>query len=275
MSLANKTCWVVGGVGVVGKSIARSLLRSGATVIVNSRSSARLESLRIDLGDHERLKTVHGSLLPGHSAKTVNETLNSMSLHHVVAHGTVRWWAANKEGIDETYSLNKATGGISGRLLESMTCEEFSQSSSQLATLHFSAAQSLFPRLQFSEGGGRSYTFVTGDGSGKPGGHRSSMAEINSYHLWGLSAAMRHENYLLEEKGRTSDQGSNVIVREIRVELAVNRSQEEIEKNPRDWKLSELTGDICAGIISKAPVSVDVFKIDSPEKLLTYHNEFC
>ena len=49
MSLVNKTCWVVGGVGVIGRGIARSLLQAGATVIVNSSDESRLEQINSDL----------------------------------------------------------------------------------------------------------------------------------------------------------------------------------------------------------------------------------
>jgi NAD(P)-dependent dehydrogenase (short-subunit alcohol dehydrogenase family) len=93
MSLANKTCWVVGGVGVIGRAISRSLLGSGATVIVNSREEARLDRLASDLGNPEKLITVHGSLLPGESSATIKKALGMSSgpLNHVVAHGAVRF----------------------------------------------------------------------------------------------------------------------------------------------------------------------------------------
>ena len=77
MSLANKTVWVVGGVGVIGRGIARNILKSGATVIVNSRSEERLVRLSEDLGNPDQLLTVKGSLLPGYAGKTVGETLSA------------------------------------------------------------------------------------------------------------------------------------------------------------------------------------------------------
>jgi len=262
MSLVGKTCWVVGGVGVVGKSITRSLLRAGATVIVNSRSSSRLDSLVADLDFPDRLVAVHGSLLPGKATKTVSETLRDTTLDHVVAHGAVRWWASDKG--DETFSLD-IVPGRGRRFLEAMTPEEFSYSSSQLATFHFSAAQSLLPRVQFSSGKG-TYTFVTGDGSGKPGGKRSTMAEINSYHLWGLAAAMRSEMAVSDT--------NNVLVREIRIGISMNRAEEEIAHDPRERRLSEDTGDICAGLISNPNTSEEVLNIDSVEKLISLRQEY-
>ena len=96
MSLIGQTVWVVGGVGVVGRGICRGLLKAGARVIVNSRSTERLDRVNADLGHPERLVTVHGSLLPGFAHKTVLETLNDRNeLHHVVAHGAVRCVALN------------------------------------------------------------------------------------------------------------------------------------------------------------------------------------
>jgi len=235
MSLANKTCWVVGGVGVIGRGIARDLLKSGATVIVNSRSEGRLAKIATELGDPDRLITIHGSLLPGHAEKTVSRTLSSSPpLDHVVAHGAVRYWGP-QNGKDETHSLLRGNGPPGG-LLE-MGTEDFASASSHLAALHFAAAQQLIPRLQFSSGVG-SYTFVTGDGGGHPEGRRSALGELNAHHVWGLSAALRNEPL-----GK-----DRVNVRELRVRMAVNRPEGERADDPRDRPLSEDVGALCAGL---------------------------
>jgi len=239
MSLTNKTCWVVGGVGVIGRGITRALLKSGATVIVNSRSVSRLESMSADLDHPDRLITIHGSLLPGFATKTVTNTLSSVPLlDHVVAHGAVRYWSYTKlgGGYDETHSIQQ-TGG--GNFLSSMTAEEFSLPSSHLASLHFSAAQELVPRLQFSTGCS-SYTLVTGDGGGHPDGKRSAFGEINSHHMWGLSAALRNDSL----------EGINF--REIRVGMEVNRPLPVRETDPRMRPLSEDVGALCAGLAENA-----------------------
>lgn len=253
MSLVNQTCWVVGGVGVVGRGITRGLLQAGATVIVNSRSPERLGRLSDNLGNPERLVTVNGSLLPGYASKTVTDTLDSTPLNHVVAHGAVRWWARPtagefqyyefRAGCDETYSLNIRSDE---RLLD-MTPEEFTQSGAQLASLHFSAAQQLIPRLRAS-GAPASYTFVTGDGSGKPGGKRTAMGEVNSHHVWGLSSALRQE---------MSQTGGNVTCREIRVGLPINESDDEKGLSETGNPLSEDIGDLCAGLATAASKSDD------------------
>ena len=265
MSLLNQTCWVVGGVGVIGRGIAKSLLQAGATVIVNSRSIQRLEKFSEDLDHPDRLYTVHGSLLPGYASKTVEETLRALPLNHVVAHGAVRYWAEQRAGYDETHSMISAS---QGKILQ-MSPEEFRISASHLASLHFSAAQELIPRIQFSNGTA-SYTFVTGDGNGHPGGKRSAFGEINAHHVWGLSAAIRSEP--LEK----------VNCREVRVELAVNRPEEERKRDPRPRPLSDDIGTLCAGLASNADVSVHndagelirVFDNESLEPMLTKYGNF-
>eukprot|EP00555_Chaetoceros_dichaeta_P010036 CAMPEP_0198262090 /NCGR_PEP_ID=MMETSP1447-20131203/10653_1 /TAXON_ID=420782 /ORGANISM="Chaetoceros dichaeta, Strain CCMP1751" /LENGTH=281 /DNA_ID=CAMNT_0043950205 /DNA_START=26 /DNA_END=871 /DNA_ORIENTATION=- len=234
MSLINQTCWVVGGVGVIGRGITRALLQSGATVIVNSREESRLQRIESDLGNPEKLILVHGSLLPGSAESTVEKVLsNNTPLHHVVAHGAVRYWTSKAQGCDETFSLNNR------RLLD-MDVEEFASASGQLARLHFNAASALLPRLEgLSEFDGTktSYTFVTGDGGGHSSGKLSGAGQLNSHHIWGLSSGLRYEM-----------KQSKVAVREVRVGLQVNRSEEERKKSPRERPLSEDIGNLCAGL---------------------------
>mmetsp|Transcript_13426 Transcript_13426/g.19753 ORF Transcript_13426/g.19753 Transcript_13426/m.19753 type:complete len:295 (+) Transcript_13426:111-995(+) len=268
MSLVNQTAWVVGGVGVVGRGITRGLLQAGATVIVNSRSEERLENLKDNLGSPERLVTIHGSLLPGHASNTVASTLNGIKLNHVVAHGAVRWWARPtagsyenfyeyRAGCDESYSLNIRADDT----MMNMKMEDFVPSSAQLASLHLSAAQSLIPRLE----GSPTYTFVTGDGSGKPGGDRTAMGAINSHHVWGLSAAIRQE--------LAADTSNNVLCREIRVGLPVHDES----RKPSNRPLSEDIGNLCAGLASspsKAGDQARLIKLDDFQVLEQIMNEY-
>eukprot|EP00548_Thalassiothrix_antarctica_P006727 CAMPEP_0194138706 /NCGR_PEP_ID=MMETSP0152-20130528/8442_1 /TAXON_ID=1049557 /ORGANISM="Thalassiothrix antarctica, Strain L6-D1" /LENGTH=277 /DNA_ID=CAMNT_0038836231 /DNA_START=138 /DNA_END=971 /DNA_ORIENTATION=+ len=260
MSLTNQTVWVVGGVGVVGRGITRGLLQLGATVIVNSRSADRLQQLQETLDYPEKLATVHGSLLPGKASYTAGRTIERTPLNHVVAHGAVRWWARPtpgvydniyeyKAGCDETYSLNIKAD----ETLLNMRIEEFGINSSQLASLHLSAAQNLIPRLT---GSNPTYTFVTG-GSGRPGSERAAMGEINSHQVWGLSHAMRHE---LKD--------SRIICREIRVGLPVH----EYEKN--NEPVSEHIGDICAGLVSYPKDQGRLIKLDEFEDIENIMNEY-
>jgi len=264
MSLANQTCWVVGGVGVIGRGITRGLLKAGATVIVNSRSEERLNKLSSDLGNPERLIIAHGSLLPGSAEKTVLSLLGGNSiLNHVVAHGAVRWWSgaqSNSGNADETYSLNIQ----SNQNLLHMSSEDFSIGSAQLASLHFSAAQALIPRLQAIKGS--SYTFVTGDGSGHPGVRKTStMTDINSHHVMGLASALRNQ------LSRPDPYSESVTCREVRVGLHANRSEEERRLEPRERPLSQDIGTLCAGLAASSTVKEEdngaLIKIESQNHL--------
>lgn len=247
LPLLNQNVWIVGGVGVVGRGIARSLLRAGATVIVNSRSLDRLRRFDADLGDDgaDRLLTVRGSLLPGYAHKTVAQTLGALPLHHVVAHGALRFGGGGYA--DETHSLSTAGGG-----LLQLGHEEFAQAATHLASLHFSAAAELIPRVQFAaaglaEGVG-TYTFVTGTGGGHPAGATVPiMADLNQYQVWGLASALRHQRL------------QKINVRELRVQLGVNRPEEVRQEQPREVPLSARIGNLCAGMA--AHPSEDVHRL--------------
>lgn len=241
MSLHNKTCWVVGGVGVIGRGITRALLNAGATVIVNSRSEKRLLQISDELGNPDKLITINGSLLPGYAAKTVHDTLSSSPpLDHVVAHGAVRFWGG-QTGRDETHSIIRS--GVTGGGFLDTEPQDFTIAASHLASLHYSAAQQLVPHLRHSDGVS-SYTFVTGDAGGHPGGRRSAVGELNAHHVWGLSAALRRLDIAKTEFG-----GEDVInCRELRVKMAVNRPDEERAADPRPRPLSVDIGSLCAGL---------------------------
>jgi NAD(P)-dependent dehydrogenase (short-subunit alcohol dehydrogenase family) len=240
MSLVGKTVWVVGGVGVVGRGIARGLLKAGATVIVNSRSPERLERIADELQHPERLVTILGSLRPGHAASTVAQTLDQQKeLHHVVAHGAVRYWTTKRAGCDETFSLD-TTLATQSLLDNTTTPEEFMRQASLLAGLHFSAAQQLIPRIRAGKNHHHpSYTFVTGDGGGHPSARRSAMGEINSHHVWGLAAALRQELQQQEPQPM-------VVCRELRIGLTVHP----VESSSSSRPLSEDIGELCAGMVA-------------------------
>merc|ERR1712238_598123 len=102
--------------------------------------------------------------------------------------------------------------------------------------------QELIPRIQFSNNGPSSYTFVTGCAGGHPEGKRSALGEINTHHVWGLSAALRNER--LEK---------DINCRELRIRLPVNRPTEERENEPRERPLSEDIGTLCAGLVATHP----------------------
>jgi NAD(P)-dependent dehydrogenase (short-subunit alcohol dehydrogenase family) len=276
MSLVNQTVWVVGGVGVIGRGIARGLLKAGATVIVNSRAPERLEMIAHDLGypPNNKLLLVHGSLLPSNTDinDMVSSTLENRVLHHVVAHGAVRYWTKKLADCDETFSLLDVKNDQG--LLDTISNDDFTFASSRLASLHFSAAKALIPHLpnnndknttssSSSSSSSSSYTFVTGDGGGHSSGRRSAMGEINSHHVWGLAAAIR------EELTRTT----KIRCREIRVEMNINRPTMERIHSPRNRPLSEDIGDLCAGLASHLDIPYDegsLIRLSSQEELERY-----
>lgn len=264
MSLAGQTIWVVGGVGAIGRGISRGLLQAGATVIVNSRDPERLERIQADLRHPNRLVAVDGSMkTPDLAAGTVERALAHPQvggvLDHVVAHGAVRYWSTLQTGCDETFSLTRPKASLLDQ-----TADEFLHASSTLAVMHFCAAQQLVPRIaQTAQAKGHlaTYTFCTGDGGGHPSSLRTPMGELNSHHVWGLSAALRRD---LNGDGsggsgsafNNSDLANNVWVREVRVGLQVNRPQDAREADPRQRPLSEDIGDLMAGLIVTAGEAV-------------------
>ncbi len=244
---------------MIGRGIARSFLQAGATVIVNSSEESRLKQIASDLKYPANLVLVQGDLLGGDAEKTKSVAFSQTGekLNHVIAHGAVRYWTEKKTGCDETYSLNTT------RDLLDMDPEEFLIASSQLAKMHFTAAKTLLPTLtdtaRLDTGSiPPSYTFVTGDGGGHLSGKRSPTGEINSHHIWGLSAALRSE---LDP--------SSVVCREVRVSLPINRSMEDRSREPRQRPLSEDIGDLCAGVASSGGTTLkgDLLNIDSQEEL--------
>jgi NAD(P)-dependent dehydrogenase (short-subunit alcohol dehydrogenase family) len=104
---------------VVGKGLCRGLLRAGATVIVNSRSSSRLHALSEELGHPQNLMTIHGSMLPAGAESTTQQAMDITGgrLDHVVAHSGVRWW-------DSSRADESSTVAPSSRLL-ALSAEEF------------------------------------------------------------------------------------------------------------------------------------------------------
>ena len=190
MSLANQTCWVVGGVGVIGRGIARSFLQAGANVIVNSSQESRLRQIASDLHNPSGLILVKGDLTPESAQATIDTALavapNGHPLRHVVARGAVRYWTKQIAGCDETNSLVDADESAAQKRLLDMSPEYFIDTSSRLAALHFNAVKNVLPKLDVSTDTHASYTFVTGDGGGHISGKRSATGEINSHHMWGV-----------------------------------------------------------------------------------------
>lgn len=84
-----RTVVVAGGTGSVGRVLVESLLRSGATVVVPSRSEEKLRALRGHLGNGaaERLVTIEGDIGDGEKAPLLVEQIVTEQgpLHAAVA----------------------------------------------------------------------------------------------------------------------------------------------------------------------------------------------
>ena len=252
-----------------------------STVIVNSSVESRLQKIFADLQYPSKLVLVQGDLLPGTAQETVATAMEytGSKLNHVVSHGAVRYWTEMQAGCDETFSLEST----STKKLLDMDPDEFAIASTQLAKMHLTAAQTLLPQMATCDGGDSdgdsdgdggtrislkqkpTYTFVTGDGGGHRSGKRSSTGEINSHHIWGLSAALRSE---LES--------SNVVCREVRVGLPINRSMEERANEPRVRPLSADICDLCAGVASSGGENMrgQLLEINSQNELEDYLGKF-
>ena len=252
MSLAGQYAWVIGGVGTVGKGLARGLLRAGGTVLVNSRYPTRLRALAEDLGHPKQLIALQGSMLPGESEKLTEQVMEMTSgrLDHVVAHSGVQWWS---NAGDESSTLATAS-----RILD-LGADEFASAAMQLPRLHFEAARLLVPRLRnptFSHS--RSYTMVTGGQSG------AGLAAINAHAISGLSAALRNEV-----------QDAQLTVSEVCMHLEVDRSAAERRAAPRATPLSHELGSIVAGIAAApAGAAAGLHTIASAEDVASMMSRF-
>jgi NAD(P)-dependent dehydrogenase (short-subunit alcohol dehydrogenase family) len=252
-TLNNSVTWMVGGVGLIGQGITRALLRAGATVIVNSRSENRLSTLSDTLGHPERLITLNKSMLPAEAEATVALAMERTGgqLDHVVAHSAVRWWDAATG--DDGAMVNELAPSRTGNFLD-VDPKHFAKAVSKSSELHFCAAHHLIPRLKNSEGA--SYTFVTGGNreiSWRPAAMREAqrgpLAQINSYGVWGLAAALRGELQPLQ---------SPVRVQEVRVGGGSGGGGKPAwvaDRTRRKKPLSQCIGSIVAGMAAANPAT--------------------
>ena len=244
VDMAMMMVWVVGGAGAIGQGIARGLLKTGATVIVNSRHQPRLERMQEELGETSaeggRLVTVHRSMLPESAEETVRVVLDMTGsrIDHVVAHSGVAWWSADVDDGDEHVDDESAAYGSRRSVLE-VPAAEFVTDSSRLSAMHHKAVQLLLPRLPCHA----SYTFVTSRESmlAMP---RAGMAQINAHAVMGLAAALRQE--------AAHESWPFARVNELRLGegMQINRSQRERERTPRSRPLTHDIGDIVAGMVA-------------------------
>lgn len=230
MSLAGKAALVAGGVGPIGRAVARGLLQAGADVIINSRSEAKLAALAKDLGHPSRLHCVHGTMMPSGVDRTMEKVLAIGTPSHVVAHAGVAWFTASGDE-DETNILVSPKNS----LLE-MDRDVFSQNTGLLVDMHFSIAALLIPKMRQMEG--CSYTFLTGT-SATMQRQLSPLTRINTHALSGLASALRAE---------CRSNADSIYLSELRVGNLPLRDLPAMSKDPSQMPLSAELGMLAAGL---------------------------
>ena len=263
MSLEGRVAWVIGGVGVTGRGIARGLLQAGATVIVNSKHAGRLRRLSDDLNAPSNLITLEATMVGAEAAETTARamSLTGGRLDHVVAHSSVRWLsgpaACDELDVAPTTShtswdlIHGGQGAERHGDILAMELPSFVSVAAAAVTQHFSAAQQLVPRLHGVEGA--TYMFVNG-GAG-PRGKRTPLSQINTQSVWGLAAALRNHG---REHG--------VRMSELRVEMCIDRTDAERVADPLGFghAVSADLGAICAGVaVSRDSAALGVHSISA------------
>lgn len=91
--LTGRRVVVLGGTGGVGAGIVRAWLAAGASVVVPSRTQARLDELRSELGsDAERIEGIVGDYTSFEGALTMAERIGRESPVTDVIASLGRWW---------------------------------------------------------------------------------------------------------------------------------------------------------------------------------------
>lgn len=228
-SLKGATCLVAGGVGPIGRAIARGLLQAGADVVINSRSEQKLATLAKDLGNPARLHCVHGTMMPSGVDRTIEKVLAIGTPSHVVAHAAVAWFTENGDETDILLSPKNSS------LLE-MDRAVFSQNTGLLVDMHFGIASLLIPKMRAMDG--CSYTFLTGT-SATMQRQLSPLTRINAHALSGFASALRAE---------CKSNADPLFLSELRVGNLPLRDLPAMSKDPAQMPLSAELGMVAAGI---------------------------
>eukprot|EP01080_Neovahlkampfia_damariscottae_P009137 gene9137-1226_t len=178
MSLQNQLVFVAGGSGTVGSGVTRALLNQGATVVVPSRSTESLQTLKekyIRKEDAERLFTIQADIGNEKDILKVKEYVlkiaseNKVDFKHVVS--SVGHWIQQ--------SVSK------------VELSEFNEAIHTLVGAHFLVFKTFFPLLQNVENS--SYTFVTGGTAEKVFDVKASIMSVGASALRGLVVAAKAE----------------------------------------------------------------------------------
>lgn len=124
VDLSAKTCIVAGGSGGIGKEIARSLARMGATVIVTSPGLDRADAARADIAASTQSLRVLAMKLDYSHRLSIKEFFDTFSERHeradVLIHAS-GWWSPQREqttdAIEMTWMINVLGPHILNRLM--------------------------------------------------------------------------------------------------------------------------------------------------------------
>jgi 3-oxoacyl-[acyl-carrier protein] reductase len=164
-ALEGKVVLVLGGAGVVGSGAVYQLLRGGATVVVPSRSQARLDNLQAWLTHHLPGEKQRGKLVCIHDDAGTKEGLLRV-LERI-------------KGIDDADGVDHVLASLgswsnAGPLVE-RSVEEFRREMRDSVETHFVALSTLLPILR--DKAGSSYTIITGRCTAHQRLHKRVMCE--------------------------------------------------------------------------------------------------
>lgn len=163
---------VAGGAGAVGEGIVRAYLSSGATVVVPSRASERLDALRERVEDTKRLITLEGDVGSPAGALDVREraVAEAGSLDSVVA-SVGGWWQ--------------------GPHLVDVDPDTWARVLNDDLTTHYTLARAFLPVLR--DRPGASYAMIVGDAADHPV-KGASLVTVASAGVLGMFRSLVHEH---------------------------------------------------------------------------------
>lgn len=170
MTLHGKTVLIAGGAGEVGEGIVGAFLAEGATVVVPSRSQEKLDALRTNTSDHDRLIT---------KAADVGSAAGAVALRN---------WIADEVGPLDAVVASLG-GWWQGRPLTDVSLDTWHEVLDMGLTAHFTVAKTFIPALAGRSGA--SYTFING-GAGLtpiPGAGPLSVSAAGQFMLKDVLAA--------------------------------------------------------------------------------------
>lgn len=173
MTLDGRVVVVAGGAGTVGSGIVHAFLAAGATVVVPSRDPARLDALRRELDDPDRMVGIEADVGTPEGAAAVRAAVardHGDRVDHVVA------------------SLG---GAWRGKPLRELDLDGFRAALHEYCGSHFVALRALLPLIE--QRAGASYTIISGVAGEQLFDLSWGAVSVGAASLFGLSMVTRAE----------------------------------------------------------------------------------